>query len=253
MRAQGLTKKEPQKRLTRGIRKKGGRSNQGRITVRRRGGGCKRSYRIIDFSMKKEKVRGKIVTVEYDPNRNARIALVKYVDGDKRYILAPQGLKVGDEVLGGENAPLKVGSHLPLKNIPVGTFIYHLQLDRNRSAQLVRSAGTYAQVLAKEGGFAHIKLPSGEIRKFHLDCKACIGQVGNLEHSSVKLGKAGKSRHLGRRPKVRGVAMNPIDHPLGGGEGKTSGGRHPCSPWGKRERKTRKKKISDKYIVKRRK
>ncbi len=248
-----LTKKPPEKRLTKGHKERAGRSRQGSITVRRRGGGCKRRYRIIDFNMKKEGMTGKVVSVEYDPNRTCRIALIKYRDGDKRYIIAPQGLKIGDEISNGENVPLTTGNCMPLKNIPVGTLIYNVQLDKNKNAQLARAAGTYAQILAKEGGLAHIKLPSGEIRKFSVDCKACIGQVGNIEHSAIRIGKAGKSRLLGRRPKVRGVAMNPIDHPLGGGEGRSSGGRHPCSPWGKLERKTRKKKLSDKYIVKRRK
>jgi large subunit ribosomal protein L2 len=251
---EGLTNKPPEKKLVKGRHKKAGRSNQGRITTRRRGGGRKRRYRLIDFSMKKEDIAGKVVSIEYDPNRTCRIALVKYKDGDKRYIVAPKGLKIGDEITSGEKVPLTVGNCLPLKNIPVGTFIYNVQLDKNKNAQLVRAAGTYAQILAKEGDFAHIKLPSGEIRRFHVSCRACIGQAGNIEHSSIRLGKAGKTRHLGRRPKVRGVAMNPIDHPLGGGEGRSSGGRHPSSPWGRLERKTRKKKkLSNKYIVKRRK
>jgi large subunit ribosomal protein L2 len=208
---------------------------------------------MVDFTFKNEGVKGKVSSIEYDPNRTCRIALIKYVDGNKKYVIAPLGLKIGDEVSGGENADLTSGSFLLLKNIPVGTLIYNIQLNKDKKAQIVRAAGTYAQILAKEGDFANIKLPSGEIRKFRIDCKACIGQVGNIEHSSVRLGKAGRSRHLGRRPRVRGVVMNPIDHPLGGGEGRSSGGRHPCSPWGKLERKTRKKKLSDKYIVKRRK
>lgn len=248
-----LTKKPPEKRLTKGHLRRAGRSRQGSITVRRKGGGCKRRYRIIDFSMKKEAVKGKVSSIEYDPNRTCRIALINYIDGDKRYIIASAGLKVGDEISSGENAALTSGNFLPLQNIPVGTLIYNIQLNKDKNAQMVRAAGTYAQILAKEGDFANIKLPSGEIRKFRVDCKACIGQVGNIEHSSVRLGKAGKSRHLGRRPRVRGVVMNPIDHPLGGGEGRSSGGRHPSTPWGKLEKKTRKKKLSDKYIVKRRK
>ncbi|HIE44134.1 MAG TPA: 50S ribosomal protein L2, partial [Candidatus Omnitrophica bacterium] len=243
----------PEKRLVRKYHKNAGRSTQGRIIVRRRGGGCKRRYRVVDFYMEKEGITGEVASIEYDPNRSAHIGLIKYPDGDKRYILMPNSLKVGDKISGGEDAPLTPGNYLPLKKIPVGTFIYNIQLDKNKKSQLVRAAGTYASLLAKEENFAHIKLPSGEIRKFSLDCKACIGQVSNIEHSSVKKGKAGKSRHLGRRPKVRGVAMNPIDHPLGGGEGRSSGGRHPTSPWGKLEKKTRKKKISDKFIVKRRK
>lgn len=248
-----LTKKPPEKRLTKGQRERSGRNNQGKITVRRKGGGCKRSFRTIDFSMKKEGVTGKVVSVEYDPNRTCRIALIKYNDGDKRYVTAPKELKIGNEITNGDNVSLTIGNCMALKNIPVGTFIYNVQLDKNKNAQLARSAGTYAQILAKEGEFANIKLPSGEVRRFSVDCKACIGQVGNLEHSAIRISKAGKSRHMGRRPKVRGVAMNPIDHPLGGGEGRSSGGRHPCSPWGKLERKTRKKKLSDKYIVKKRK
>ncbi len=248
-----LTKKSPEKRLTKGHVRRAGRSRQGSITVRRKGGGAKRCYRTIDFSMRKEGIAGKVASIEYDPNRSCRIALIKYLDGDKRYIVASAGLKIGGEISNGENVALTSGNALPLRNIPVGTLIYNVQLSKDKNAQIVRAAGTYAQILAKEGDFANIKLPSGEIRKFKIDCKACIGQVGNIEHSSVRLGKAGKSRHLGKRPRVRGVAMNPIDHPLGGGEGRSSGGRHPCSPWGKLEKKTRKKKLSDKYILKRRK
>ncbi len=248
-----LTKKSPEKSLTKGHVRRAGRSRQGSITVRRKGGGCKRRYRIIDFSMKKEGVKGKVSSIEYDPNRTCRIALIKYIDGDKRYIIASAGLKVGDEISNGENANLTSGSSLPLKNIPVGTLIYNIQLNKDKNAQMVRAAGTYAQILAKEGDFANVKLPSGEVRKFRIDCKACIGQVGNIEHSSIRIGKAGRNRHLGKRPRVRGVAMNPIDHPLGGGEGRSSGGRHPSTPWGKLEKKTRKKKLSSKYIVKRRK
>ncbi len=248
-----LTKKSPEKRLTWGYHRRVGRAYQGSITVRRKGGGCKRLYRMIDFGMKTEGIVGEVSSIEYDPNRTCRIALIKYGDGNKKYIIAPTGLKIGDKISNGENVPLTPANCMPLKNIPVGTLIYNVQLDKNKNAQLVRSAGTYAQILAKEGDFAQVKLPSGEIRKFTVDCRACIGQVGNIEHSAIRIGKAGKNRHLGRRPKVRGVAMNPIDHPLGGGEGRSSGGRHPCSPWGKLEKKTRKKKLSDKYIVKRRK
>jgi large subunit ribosomal protein L2 len=248
-----LTKKPPEKRLTKGYHRRVGRSSQGSITVRRKGGGVKRLYRMIDFSIGKGNMTGEVASIEYDPNRTCRIALIKHRDGHKKYIIAPAGLKVGDKISNGENAPLTTGNCMPLKNIPVGTLIYNVQLDKNKNAQLVRAAGAYAQILSKEGDIAQIKLPSGEIRKFKVDCMACIGQVGNIEHSSIRIGNAGKNRHLGRRPKVRGVAMNPIDHPLGGGEGRSSGGRHPCSPWGKLERKTRKKKLSDKYIVKRRK
>lgn len=248
-----LTKKAPEKSLMKAHHRRVGRSTQGSITVRRKGGGCKRRYRIIDFKAREGNMTGEVVSIEYDPNRTSRIALVKYIDGNKKYIIAPAGLKAGDKISNGENSPLTSGNCMPLKNIPVGTLVYNVQLDRNKDAQLVRAAGTYAQILAKEGDFAQVKLPSGEIRKFTIDCSACIGQVGNIEHSAIRIGKAGKNRHLGRRPKVRGVAMNPIDHPLGGGEGRSSGGRHPCSPWGKLERKTRKKKLSDKYIIKRRK
>lgn len=251
--SEDLTRKHPEKRLVKGRKKKAGRSRQGRITVRRRGGGSKRLYRAIDFSLGKEGITGEVVSIEYDPNRTSRIALIKYKDGDKRYVIAPKGLRVGDEILSGGEAPMRSGNCMAIKDIPVGTFVYNIQLDRNKKAQLVRAAGAYAQILSKEDNFANIKLPSGEVRKFHVVCKACIGQASNIEHSSVKKGKAGRSRHLGRRPKVRGVAMNPIDHPLGGGEGRSSGGRHPASPWGKLERKTRRKKRSDKYIVKRRK
>ena len=248
-----LTKKTPEKKLTKGHLRRAGRSRQGSITVRRRGGGAKRLYRTIDFSMKETALVGEVMSIEYDPNRTSRIALIKYRNGSKKYIIAPAGLKVGDKISDSENSPLMPGNCMPLKNIPIGTLIYNIQLNKNKNAQLVRAAGTYAQILAKEGDFAHVKLPSAEIRKFSIDCRACIGQVGNIEHSAIRIGKAGKSRHLGRRPKVRGIAMNPIDHPLGGGEGRSSGGRHPSSPWGKLERKTRKKKLSDKYIVKRRK
>jgi len=248
-----LTKKPPERKLTKGHVRRAGRSRQGSITVRRKGGGAKRCYRIVDFTMKKEAVKGIVSSIEYDPNRTCRIALINYADGDKRYVVAPAGLKVGDDISIGENAPLTTGNALPLSNIPIGTLIYNLQLSKDKDAQIVRAAGAYAQILAKEGGFANIKLPSGEIRKFRIDCKACIGQVGNIEHSSLRIGKAGRSRHMGRRPRVKGVSMNPIDHPLGGGEGRSSGGRHPSSPWGKLEKKTRKKKLSDKYIVKRRK
>jgi len=249
-----LTRKSPEKSLVRGRRRVSGRSRGGTITVRRRGGGAKRRYREIDFRRKKDEVAGRIASVEYDPNRSARIALVKYVDGEKRYIIAPLNIKVGDEVISGEKPSLKIGNTLPLRKIPTGSFIHNLQFDPDKEGQLVRAAGTYAQILAKEGQIVHVRLPSGEVRKFSVKCRATLGQVGNVEHSSIVIGNAGARRHLGRRPKVRGVAMNPIDHPLGGGEGRSAGGGVPRSPWGKRERKTRKKnKASDKYIVKRRK
>ena len=250
-----LTKKAPEKKLTRGHLRRAGRSRQGRITVRRKGGGCKRRYRMVDFDIKEANLVGEIISIEYDPNRTCRIALVRYINGSKKYIIAPAGMKVGDKISTGGNSSLTSGNCMPLKNIPVGTLIYNVQLDKNKGAQLVRAAGAYAQILAKEGDFAHIKLPSGEIRKFATDCSACIGQVGNIEHSAVRIGKAGKSRHIGRRPKVRGVVMNPIDHPHGGGENRQSIGlrKGPKTPWGKLAYgvKTRKKKkYSDKFIIK---
>ncbi len=249
-----ITKEEPEKSLLKPLPKKAGRSTQqGRITVRRRGGGHKRLYRIIDFKRDKVDMWGKVLSIEYDPNRSARIALVQYEDGEKRYILAPDGLKVGDRIMSGENAPLTPGNTLPLGKIPVGMMIHNIELSVGKGGQLVRSAGVAAQLMAKEGEYAIVRLPSGEVRKINLECKATIGQVGNMEHRMITLGKAGRRRWLGRRPKVRGVAMNPIDHPLGGGEGRSHGGRTPVSPWGKLERKTRKKKASDKYILKRRK
>jgi large subunit ribosomal protein L2 len=249
-------KKKPEKALCRGIKKSGGRNFQGRITIRHRGGGHKRKYRQIDFVRDKEGIKGKIVSVEYDPNRSARIALINYVDGEKRYILAPQGLKVNDEVNVGSGVELKPGNNLPLKEIPSGMFVHNIELKKGKGGQIVRGAGTAAQILAKEGDYVHLKLPSGEVRMIPQECSATIGQIGNVEHSAVVSGKAGRSRWLGKRPKVRGVAMNPVDHPLGGGEGKSAGGRHPSTPWGKPTKgyKTRKKnKHSDRYIVKRRK
>jgi large subunit ribosomal protein L2 len=250
-----ITKKEPEKKLIRPLKKTGGRNNAGRITSRHRGGGHKRFYRIIDFKRDKIGIPAKVAAIEYDPNRSARIALLHYLDGEKRYILAPLGLKVGDTVVAGPEADIKVGNCLPLRNIPLGTDIHNIELKKGRGGQLVRSAGNSAQIMAKEGDYAQVKLPSGEIRLIHLDCSATIGTVGNIEHENISIGKAGRSRWLGRRPRVRGVAMNPVDHPMGGGEGKTSGGRHPVSPWGMPTKgyKTRKKKPSDKLIIKRRK
>jgi large subunit ribosomal protein L2 len=251
-----ITRPSPEKSLLVSLGKSGGRNSQGRITCRHRGGGHKRLYRLIDFRRDKFGVPAKVVSIEYDPNRSARIALLQYRDGEKRYILAPQGLAVGDELMSGPEAEVKVGNALPLRNMPVGMTIHNIELKKGKGGQLVRGAGGAAQFLAKEGDFGLIKLPSGEVRKISLDCMATIGQVGNLDHENVSLGKAGKSRWLGIRPSVRGVAMNPHDHPLGGGEGKSSGGRHPCTPWGKPTKgyKTRKKNLpSDKYIVKRRK
>ena len=249
-----ITKKKPEKRLTRSLKKTGARNNQGRVTVRFRGGRHKRRYRVIDFKRDKWGVPAKVASIEYDPNRSARIALLHYADGEKRYILAPLGLQVGDVVMAGPEAEIRPGNALPLRSIPLGTFIHNLELYPGRGGQLVRSAGTYAQLMAKEGRYAHVRLPSGEIRLFLLDCMATVGQVGNVDHENINLGKAGRSRWLGERPHVRGTAMNPVDHPHGGGEGRTKG-RHPVSPWGwpTKGYKTRKKKVSDKWIVKRRK
>ncbi len=253
-----ITKPEPEKSLTAPLKKTGGRNNQGRITVRFRGGGHKRLYRIIDFKRDKLDIKGKVRAIEYDPNRTAHIALVEYSDGKKRYILWPEGLKVGDTIMStnSDKAEIKVGNCMPLRYIPLGTFIHNIELKIGKGGQLARAAGSYAQIMAKEGNYAHIKLPSGEIRLIHLDCRATIGQIGNVEHDKEMLGKAGRKRWLGRRPHVRGVAMNPIDHPHGGGEGRASQGNpHPVSRWGLPTKgyKTRKRKPSDKYIVKRRK
>ncbi|HOT45337.1 MAG TPA: 50S ribosomal protein L2 [Spirochaetota bacterium] len=251
-----ITETEPYKPLTKGKKENAGRGNKGHISVRRRGGGHKRRYRVIDFRRDKFGITGRVDTIEYDPNRSANIALITYIDGEKRYIVAPDTLKVGDTILSGENAEIKVGNALPLKNIPLGTNIFNIEMSRGKGGQLVRSAGASAVITAKEGSYCLIKLPSGEIRKIHQECYATIGEVGNKDFGLVSIGKAGRSRWMNKRPKVRGVAMNPIDHPLGGGEGKSSGGRHPCSPTGVPSKgyKTRKKyKISDKYIVNRRK
>jgi len=250
-----ITAKKPEKSLVTKLFKSGGRNSNGRITCRHKGGGHKRKYRIIDFKRDKDGVPAKVVSIEYDPNRSARIALLQYVDGEKRYILAPVGLKIGQKVLSGEGAEIEAGNALPLKKIPLGTIVHNIEMKVNKGGQLARSAGTGAQILAKEGEYCQIKLSSSEVRMIHKDCKATIGQVGNSEHSNISIGKAGRSRWLGKRPTVRGVAMNPIDHPMGGGEGRSSGGRHPCTPWGKPTKgyKTRKKKnASDRYIVKRR-
>lgn len=251
-----ITTGTPEKSLLRSKNSTGGRNSNGRITMRHRGGGHKRKYRIIDFKRDKHGVPAKVASIEYDPNRTSRIALLHYADGEKRYIIAPLGLQVGDELNSGPNAEIKVGNTLPLANIPLGTFVHNLELIPGNGAQMVRSAGASAQLIAREGRFAHIKLPSGEVRLVPVDCIATIGQVGNVERESIVIGKAGRSRWLGRRPKVRGVAMNPVDHPLGGGEGKSSGGRHPVTPWGKPTKgyKTRKRsKVSDKYIISKRK
>ena len=249
-----VTSVTPEKTLLRPLRKSGGRNAAGRMTVRHRGGGHKRQYRLIDFKRDKFAVPARVASIEYDPNRSARIALLHYADGEKRYIVGPLGLQVGEQVMSGAGAEIKVGNALPLRAIPVGMTLHNLELKPGKGAQLARSAGSGVQFLAKEGNLGLVKLPSGELRRISLDCMAVIGQVGNLDYEKVSLGKAGRSRWLGIRPSVRGVAMNPHDHPLGGGEGKSSGGRHPCSPWGKVERKTRKKgKTSNRFIVKRRK
>ena len=251
-----ITKKEPEKSLLLPLNKKGGRNSNGRISVRRRGGGHKRRYRIIDYKRNKDGIPAKVAAIEYDPNRSARIALLHYSDGEKRYILAPVGLQVGDSVMSGEGAEIKAGNVLPLDKIPMGTEIHNIELKPGKGGQMVRGAGTSAQLMAKEGSYVQIKLPSGEVRMVLRICRATIGQVGNLDHVNISLGKAGRSRWLGRRPKVRGVVMNPVDHPMGGGEGKSSGGRHPTTPWGKPTKgyKTRsKRKKSNAYIVKKRK
>jgi large subunit ribosomal protein L2 len=250
-----VSKTEPEKSLIQIIRKSGGRNNHGRITARRRGGGHKRYYRIIDFKRNKDGIPAKVAAIEYDPNRSARIALLHYVDGEKRYILAPQNLSIGDMVMSGPEADIKPGNALPLANIPLGTHIHNIELRLGKGGQIVRSAGTYAQLMAKEDRYALVKLPSGEVRMVLLRCKATVGQLGNVMHENMSDGKAGRSRWKGRRPKVRGVAMNPVDHPMGGGEGRSSGGRHPCSPWGMPTKgyRTRNNKRTDRYIVKRRK
>lgn len=244
----------PDKSLVVTLKKTGGRNAYGRITVRHKGGGHKRKYRIIDWKRNKADIPAKVSAIEYDPNRSANIALLAYADGEKAYIIAPTGLAVGDTVVAGASADIKLGNCLPMINIPLGTVIHNIEMKIGKGAQLVRSAGSAAQLMAKDGNQVLVKLPSGEVRKFHKDCRACIGQVGNAEHASQKLGKAGRSRWKGIRPSVRGVAMNPVDHPMGGGEGKSSGGRHPCSPWGIPTKgfKTRKRKISDREIVNKR-
>jgi large subunit ribosomal protein L2 len=247
-----ITSRAPQKGLLRPLKKTGGRNSYGRVTTWHRGGGHKRRYRLIDFKRDKREISAKVASIEYDPNRSARIALLHYADGEKRYIVAPTELHVGDQVISSPTADIKPGNALPLRNIPAGTLIHNIELKIGKGGQLARTAGSYAQLVAKEGKYAHIKLPSGEVRLVLQDCYATIGQVSNLEHETISFGKAGKSRWLGWKPVVRGVAMNPIDHPLGGGEGKSSGGRHPCTPWGTPERKTRKNKRTDRYILKRR-
>ncbi|MCF7885579.1 MAG: 50S ribosomal protein L2 [Candidatus Marinimicrobia bacterium] len=251
-----VTTKTPEKTLLTSLKKTAGRNNKGRITSRHRGGGSRRKYRIIDFKRNKTDIEATVKTIEHDPNRSANIALITYADGEKRYILAPEGLNVGDKIISSENAPIKPGNTLPLAKIPSGTFVHNIEMKPGKGGQIARSAGSSAQIMAKEGNYVTINMPSGEVRLIPQRCKATIGEVGNKSHSNEVLGMAGVTRRRGRRPKVRGISMNPIDHPLGGGEGATSGGRHPCSPWGQmsKGKQTRKKnKESDRFIIKRRK
>lgn len=249
-----ITKSEPERSLTESLKKSGGRNNTGRITMRHRGGGSRRLYRIIDFKRDKLGVPGKIAAIEYDPNRSSRIALVHYVDGEKRYILAPVGLKVGDQIVAGPGSDIKPGNSLKLKDIPDGTVIHNIELEPGRGGVVVRSAGTSAQLMAKEGKYAFVRMPSSELRLILLECSATIGQVGNEDHENVVYGKAGRTRWKGRRPHVRGMVMNPVDHPMGGGEGRSKSNKHPVSPWGTPAKgyRTRKRKPSDKFIVRRR-
>lgn len=250
-----LTTDEPYKPLTEGKNRINGRNNKGRITIRHRGRGHKKRYRVIDFRRDKIGVPGKVASIEYDPNRSSNIALINYADGEKRYIIQPLGLKIGDSIIASPDADILPGNALPLRNVPTGTMIHNIELRPGKGGQMVRSAGAVAQLMAKEGAYAQVKMPSGEIRMVLLECYATIGQVGNLDHNNISIGKAGRSRWLGNRPTVRGVAMNPVDHPLGGGEGKTSGGRHPVSPWGQPAKgyKTRRNKRTSAFILKRRK
>lgn len=248
-----ITKKEPEKSLISPLPKRAGRNNQGRITCRHRGGGHKRHYRIIDFKRNKHDIPAKVAAIEYDPNRSARIALLHYADGEKRYIVAPLGIKVGETIYSGPNADIKLGNSLPLEKIPLGTVVHNIEFTPGKGAQLARSAGTFGQIIAKEGGYVHLRMPSNDIHMLREECYATIGQVGNTEHNSIVFGKAGRKRWLGIRPTVRGVVMNPHDHPMGGGEAKTSGGGHPVSPWGvlaKGGKTRKKKKYSNKYIIK---
>src|ERR1700760_4666705 len=250
-----ITRSEPEKSLVRPLHSKGGRNAAGRITTRHKGGGHKRAYRVIDFRRAdKDGVPATVAHIEYDPNRSARIALLHYADGEKRYIIQPEGLKVGQKVMSGPEADILVGNALPMKNMPAGTVVHNIELRPGKGAQMARSAGSQAQLVSREGGIALLKLPSGEVRRVQVECMATVGQVGNSDHENVSLGKAGRSRWLGRRPHNRGVSMNPVDHPLGGGEGKTSGGRHPVTPWGQPTKgyKTRHRKTTDHFIVNRR-
>ena len=249
-----LWKGEPVRELTEGMRKSGGRNNAGRITVRWRGGGAKRRYRIVDFKRNKHDVTATVERLEYDPNRTAFIALIKYEDGELAYILAPQRLKAGDKVVSGDKVDIKPGNAMPMKNMPIGTIVHNIEMKAGKGGQIARSAGTYAQLVGRDAGYALLRLSSGEVRMVRAECKATVGAVSNPDEQNIVIGKAGRNRWLGRRPSVRGVAMNPIDHPHGGGEGKTSGGRHPVTPWGKptKGKKTRHNKATDRYIVRRR-
>lgn len=252
---EGIDEKRPERTLTKPYKRTGGRNNTGRVTSRWIGGGHKKLYRIIDFRRDKRGIPARVAAIEYDPNRTSHIALLTYADGEKRYILAPNGLKAGDTVVAGADVDIKPGNSLPLRSIPVGTFVHNIEMKPGKGGQLARSAGSYAQLMAKEGDYATLKLPSNEVRYIPQECFATVGQVGNLDHENVTIGKAGRSRWLGRNPRVRGVAMNPVDHPHGGGEGKSKGGNHPTNPWGVPTKgfKTRKRKETDKYIVTRRK
>ncbi len=249
---EGVSKKKPEKALVSSLMKTGGRNNMGHITTRHIGGGHRQKYRLVDFKRDKANVPAKVVALEYDPNRSARIALLHYVDGDKRYVLAPKNLKVGSTIIASEQAEILPGNTLSLKNIPVGTNICNIELRPGKGGQMARSAGVYAQLMAKEGSYALLKLPSGEVRKVLIECKATVGEMGNPDHENISIGKAGRTRWLGVRPTVRGIAMNPVDHPHGGGEGKSKGGNHPQSPWGQPAKgyKTRQNKRTDKFIVK---
>lgn len=250
-----ITTDRPQKGLVEPLRKSGGRNNVGRVTAWQRGGGHKRLYRIIDFKRDKEGIPAKVATIEYDPNRSSHIALLHYADGEKRYILAPVGIKVGDRLMTGPEADIKPGNCLKLLNLPLGAVVHNIEMRPGKGGQLARSAGSSAQLIAREGKYATLRMPSGEMRMISVECKATVGQVGNIDHENVSLGKAGRTRWAGKRPHVRGVAMNPVDHPMGGGEGRSSGGRHPCSPWGVPTKgyRTRTAKLSDKFIIHRRK
>jgi len=249
-----ITTDKPEKSLLLPLKRSGGRNCYGRVTARHIGGGHKKMYRIIDLKRDKRDIPATVATVEYDPNRSSRIALLNYKDGEKRYILAPKDLAVGDVVMAGEDAEFRSGNALPIRRIPIGTLIHNVELKQGKGGQIVRSAGSFAQIMAKEGSYAQLRLPSGEVRLVHQECYATIGQVGNLDHEKISIGKAGRNRWLGKKPRVRGVAMNPVDHPMGGGEGRSSGGRHPCTPWGVPTKgyKTRKNKRTDQYVIKKR-